>query len=106
MALRRRLRWPSGTGAGDRGQPDHRPGDCLFGLGGTAALAQLAGDPAQAKNESTLVVIMAAGAVFTRTASKRTAVVVEDPRENGTARIRPAAFSPDKGWRRSVISPV
>ncbi len=52
---------------------------------------------ARAKNESTLVVIIAAGAVLARTASKRTAVVVEDPRENGTANIRPAAFSPDNG---------
>ena len=52
---------------------------------------------ARAKNESTPVVRIAAGAVPARTASSRTAVVVDDPLLNGTARIRPAALTPRSG---------
>ena len=49
---------------------------------------------ASAKKESTPVVRIAAGAVPARTASSSTAVVVDDPLLNGTARMRPAARTP------------
>ena len=52
---------------------------------------------ASAKNESTPVVMIAAGAVPARTASSSTAVVVDDPLLKGTARIRPAARTPASG---------
>lgn len=61
---------------------------------------------ARAKNVSTLVVTIAAGAVPALIASSRTAVVVEEPRVKGTTRILPAATAPDNGCRRSVISPL
>ena len=61
---------------------------------------------ASAKNESAPVVRIAAGAVPARTASSSTAVVVDDPLLNGTARIRPAARTPASGWCLSMISPV
>ena len=52
---------------------------------------------ASAKNASTPVVTMAAGAVPARTASSSTAVVVDDPLLKGTARMRPAARTPASG---------
>jgi hypothetical protein len=52
------------------------------------------------------VVMMAAGEVFARIDSSSTAVVVDEPRVNGMARIFPAAIDPDNGCRRSMISPV
>ena len=61
---------------------------------------------ARAKKESIPVVMMAAGAAPVRTASSRTAVVVDEPRLNGTQSTHPAAIWPDSGWRLSVISPV
>jgi hypothetical protein len=61
---------------------------------------------ARAKNGSVLVVIIAFGAVPARIASRRTAVLVEEPRVKGSARMHSLAFFPDKGCRRSVISPV
>ncbi len=51
----------------------------------------LATTEARAKKESTPVVRMAAGAVPARIASSNTAVVVEEPRVNGTARMHPMA---------------
>ena len=61
---------------------------------------------ARAKNVSTPVVMMAAGAVPALIASSSTAVVVEDPRVNGKHNTHPAAICPDSGCRRSMISPV
>src|SRR5438105_14853857 len=52
---------------------------------------------ASAKNASTPVVRMAAGAVPARTASSSTAVVVDDPLLAGTARMRPRAHTPASG---------
>ena len=52
---------------------------------------------ASAKNASAPVVMIAAGAVPARTASSSTAVVVDDPLLNGTARMRPAARTPASG---------
>jgi hypothetical protein len=39
-------------------------------------------------------------------ASSSTAVVVDEPRVNGMARILPLAIEPESGCRRSMISPV
>ena len=50
--------------------------------------------------------MIALGAVPARIASRRTAVVVLDPRVKGKARILPAAVSPARGWRKSMIFPV
>src|SRR5262245_60426598 len=61
---------------------------------------------ASAKNESTPVVSIAAGAVPARTASSNTAVVVDEPLLNGTARMVPAAWTPTSGWCASMIVPV
>ena len=61
---------------------------------------------ASAKKASVPVVTIAAGAVPARTASSSTAVVVEEPLLNGTARMRPAARTPASGWCLSMISPV
>ena len=47
---------------------------------------------ANAKKASGVLVKMAAGAVFARRDSNNTAVVVDEPREKGTARMQPAAF--------------
>ena len=52
---------------------------------------------ARAKKESTPVVRIAAGAVPARAASSSTAVVVDEPRVKGTARMRPAAIEPESG---------
>jgi hypothetical protein len=75
-------------------------------IGIVFAYITLATTDAKEKNESTPVVRMAAGAVSARIASNNTAVVVEEPRVNGTARMHPLAIWPDRGWRRSIISPV
>ncbi|HQU37197.1 MAG TPA: hypothetical protein PLR65_11490, partial [Anaerolineales bacterium] len=61
---------------------------------------------ARAKKKSVAVVMMPAGAVPARIDSSNTAVVVDDPRVNGMARILPFAISPESGCRRSMISPV
>jgi len=47
--------------------------------------------------ESTPVVNIAAGAVPARTASRSTAVVVDEPLLKGTTRMRPAARTPASG---------
>src|SRR5207237_1686809 len=52
---------------------------------------------ASAKNASTPVVRIAAGAVPALTASSSTAVVVDDPLLAGTARMRPRAHTPASG---------
>src|ERR1700693_5524758 len=52
---------------------------------------------ARARNESILVVRIAAGAVPARTASSKTAVVVLEPMVFGIARMRPAAIWPESG---------
>ena len=51
---------------------------------------------ASAKNASTPVVRIAAGAVPARTASSSTAVVVDDPLLNGTARMPPGRADADE----------
>ena len=61
---------------------------------------------ASAKKKSVAVVMMAAGAVFARSASSKTEVVVDDPRVKGIARILSLAISPDNECLRSMISPV
>src|SRR5688572_13854418 len=50
---------------------------------------------ASAKKKSVSVVMIAAGAVFAWIASSRTAVVVEEPRVNGMARILSRATAPE-----------
>ena len=67
---------------------------------------RLRDDRGKSKKRVRPVVTIAAGAVCARTASRRTAVVVEDPLLNGTARIRPAARTPTSGWWRSMIVPL
>jgi hypothetical protein len=52
---------------------------------------------ARARNESMLVVRIAAGAVPARTASSKTAVVVLEPTVFGMARMRPFAIWPERG---------
>ena len=68
---------------------------------------------ASAKKVSRPVVTMAAGAVPARIASSSTAVVVDEPRENGTTRTRPRgdltaermALIDDRAGRRVVAAP-
>ena len=61
---------------------------------------------ARAKKESGPVVKIARVAVPARMASSNTAVVVEDPRVWGIAKIFPHAFVPESSCLRSMISPV
>ena len=61
---------------------------------------------ASARNVSAPAVRIAAGAAPARTASRNTAVVVLEPLVNGIASTWPAAFWPESGCRRSMISPV
>ncbi len=46
------------------------------------------------------------GVTSTRTASRSTMVVVDEPRVKGSASTHPEAIRPDSGCRRSMISPV